>query len=68
VSESTDASVASAGKPHGSRDTRERLREQGAGPPPEDLDEREQRLTGPRKPMGPDDEQDEVPETVPDEG
>lgn len=66
--EGSDASVASAGTPHGSRDEREADREEGAGPAPADLDERERRLTGPRKPMGPEDDAEDVPETQPDEG
>lgn len=65
--EATDASVGHAGKPHGSTDTREATREEGAGPAPEDLDTREEQFTGPRKPMGPTVERDEIPETTPDE-
>jgi hypothetical protein len=64
--EATDASVGYGGEPHGSADTRDVTPEEGAGPTPEELDAREERFTGPRKPMGPEKEA-EVPETIPDE-
>jgi hypothetical protein len=64
--EPTDARVADAGEPHGAQDTRDVVREEGVGPAPEELDEREERFTGPRKPMGPT-EQDDIPETIPDD-
>jgi hypothetical protein len=62
----TDAAVADAGEPDGSTDTRDVTREAGVGPSPQELDEREERLTGPRKPMGPEEPED-APETTPDE-
>jgi hypothetical protein len=64
--ERTEAAVGYGGEPHGSEDTRDATRRERAGPDPEDLDAREEQLTGPRKPMGPTEEPD-VPETVPDE-
>jgi hypothetical protein len=66
--EATDASVGHAGEPHGKRDTRDLAREEGVGPTPEDLDAREEAFTGPRKAMGPGEDQDEVPPTTPEEG
>ena len=66
--EAVNASVGDAGEPHGSTDTRDKPREEGIGPAPEDLDAREERFTGPRKPMGPSDVEDDIPETSPDEG
>ncbi len=64
-----NASVASAGEPHGSSDTRDLAAPEGGGPTPEELDSREEKLTGPRKPMGPPDRDDDdgVPETIPEE-
>jgi hypothetical protein len=66
--EAIDASVSHAGEPHGSTDTRDVTREEGVGPAPEDLDAREEAFTRPRKPMGPTERQDDVPETIPPEG
>ncbi len=63
---SAHASVASAGEPHGSSDTRDLAFEAG-GPTPEELDAREEKLAGPRKPMGPTDGDDDVPETIPED-
>lgn len=58
------ASVAEAGEPQGAEASRGPQAEQ-APPTPEQLDEREARFTGPRKPMGP--EQSGISETVPDQ-
>lgn len=62
-----NANVGQAGEPHGRVDTRDASRDQGDGPSPEELDAREENFTGPRKPMGPADEGDDVPETTPEE-
>ena len=65
-SHGANASVASAGEPSGSQDTRD-LSAEEEGPSPEELDSREENFTGPRKPMGPSDGDDDVPETTPEE-
>lgn len=62
--EGTNVSVGFAGEPSGSLDTRD-LSAEEEGPSPEDLDAREESFTGPRKEMGP--TEDDVPETTPEE-
>jgi hypothetical protein len=63
-SQGVNAAVGSAGEPSGSRDTRD-LSAEEAGVSQEELDAREERRTGPRKPMGP--AERDVPETTPEE-
>jgi len=62
-----NVAVDSAGEPSGSQDTRDlSVSAEEAGVSPEELDAREERFTGPRKPMGPTEERaDDVPETRP---
>jgi hypothetical protein len=62
-----EASVGSAGEPSGTQDTRDLAAQENDGPSPADLDAREEKLTGPRKPMGPTGGEDDPPETTPEE-
>jgi hypothetical protein len=65
-SQGANAAVASAGEPSESLDTRTltaAAAEEGVSP--EELDAREERFTGPRKPMGPSRRAVDVPETSP---
>jgi len=67
-SEGANVAVDAAGAPSGSQDTRDLSvqQQQQEGVSPEELDAREERFTGPRKPMGPTEERaDDVPETRP---
>ncbi len=64
-SEGANAAVGYAGEPTAPAETRE-LSAEDEGPSPEEFDAREQRFTGPRKPMGPSGD-DDVPETTPEE-
>jgi hypothetical protein len=59
-----NAAVGSAGEPTGPLETRDLSAEEGVSP--EELDEREQRFTRPRKEMGP--TTDYRAETTPEEG
>lgn len=61
-----NAAVGYAGEPSGSADTRDLAAAEQEGPSPEELDAKEEAFTGPRKPMGPA-EEDDVPETTPQE-
>lgn len=58
------ANVASAGEPSEPHDTRDLALSEEESPSHEELDEREERFTGPRKAMGPPDD-DDPPETTP---
>ena len=59
-----NSAVESAGEPSRSEDTRGLSAEQ-EGVTPEELDRREERFTGPRKPMGPSERHHDVSETTP---
>ncbi len=59
-----NANVNSAGEPSGSQDTRD-LSAEEEGVSHEELDAREEEFTGPRKPMGPTEREDDVPQTTP---
>lgn len=59
-----DAALAQAGEPHGSTDETAASRSADTPPSADQLDQREERLTLPRKAMGP---SDDVDETIPDE-
>ena len=65
--ESAEASVGYAGEPSGSLDARDLPAAVTEGPSPEDLDAREERFTGPRKPMGPPGGDNDSPETTPED-
>jgi len=61
-----NVAVDSAGEPSGSQDTRDlSVSAEEAGVSPEELDAREENITGPRKPQGPTERADDVPETTP---
>ena len=65
-SQGANAAVESAGEPSGSQDTRDlAMAAEEEGVSPEELDAREERFAGPRKPMGPTERADDVPETTP---
>jgi len=64
-SQGVNAHVASAGQPSGSQDTRDLSVREEEGVSPEELDAREERFTGPRKPQGPTERADDVPESTP---
>ncbi len=65
--EGVNAGVGYADEPSTPRDTRDLADTDEEQPSPEDLDAREEKFTGPRKPMGPTAEED-VPQTMPEEG
>jgi hypothetical protein len=68
-SQGVNVAVASAGEPSEAPDTRDLSgAEEEEGPSPEELDAREEKFTGPRKAMGPTGREDDVPETIPEEG
>lgn len=65
--QSAEASVGFAGEPSGSLDTRDLAAAPMEAPSHEDLNAREEKLSGPRKPMGPTGRNDDPPETIPEE-
>jgi predicted nucleotidyltransferase len=69
-SEGENAAVASAGEPSEPLETRDLSADEVEGVSPEELDEREQRFTRPRKEMGPttDYRAETTPEETPEEG
>jgi len=65
-SQGVNAAVDSAGEPSGSQDTRDlAVAADEVGVSPEELDAREENMAGPRKPQGPTEQADDVPETTP---